>query len=278
LAEAPARRVVSLNPSLTAILVALGARDVLVGVDEFSARSVPSVADLPRVGGLYNPSLEAVVALEPDRVVVVPSVEQRDFRSRLEHLGVQVSVFENISFEQVMENIQRLGALVGRQVEAEARVSEVRASWRRVERLSSKYPSPRTLLVLQRDPLFVIGRGSFIDEMLVAVGGVNLAGEFEDPYPRVAVEWLVSAAPAVLVDLSPGVEDAAAYWARWPALPAVQQGRIVQLDPNDISLPGPHLDRSIERLAMAVHGPGMAEELARDRSRRQPSAPLHETP
>jgi iron complex transport system substrate-binding protein len=247
-------------------------------VDEFSARSVPSVAELPRVGGLYNPSLEAVVALEPDRVVVVPSVEQRDFRSRLERLGIEVSVFENISFEQVMENIQRLGALVGRQAEAEARVSEVRATWRRVERLSSKYPSRRTLLVLQRDPLFVIGRGSFIDEMLVAVGGVNLAGEFEDPYPRVAVEWLVSAAPAVLVDLSPGIEDATAYWARWPALPAVQQGRIVQLDPNDISLPGPHLDRSIERLAMAVHGPEMAEELARDRSRRQPSAPLHGTP
>src|SRR6185295_6911539 len=83
-APAPAQRIVSMNPSLTRILVALGAGDALVGVDDFSAKAEPSVAKLPRVGGLYSPSLESVVALRPDLVVIVPSLEQRDFRTRLE--------------------------------------------------------------------------------------------------------------------------------------------------------------------------------------------------
>ena len=76
-------RVVSINPSLTAILLALGAGDSLVGIDQVSGSQQPGLAHLPRVGGLFNPSLEAVVALEPDIVIVVPSVEQRDFRGRL---------------------------------------------------------------------------------------------------------------------------------------------------------------------------------------------------
>src|SRR5687767_12078634 len=97
-AEAP-RRIVSLNPSLTAILVAVGARDRLAGVDDFSARSQPEVAGLPTVGGFFNPSLEAVVAVRPDLVVLVPSAEQRGFRRQLEDLGIAVEAFDPVSFE-----------------------------------------------------------------------------------------------------------------------------------------------------------------------------------
>src|SRR5262245_26024187 len=81
-AAGPARRVVSLTPSLTAIALALGAREQLVGVDDYSARD-PGAAGLPTVGGLYDPSLEAVVALVPDLVMLVPSAEQRGFQERL---------------------------------------------------------------------------------------------------------------------------------------------------------------------------------------------------
>src|SRR5262245_42468166 len=77
-APAPAKRVVSLNPSLTATLIALDASALLVGVDDYSARQQPSVRELPAVGGLFNPSLEAIVALAPDLVVLVPGAQQRD--------------------------------------------------------------------------------------------------------------------------------------------------------------------------------------------------------
>ena len=104
----PGQRIVSLNPSLTEILLMLGARAELVGVDSFSHRSLPAVADLPDVGGLFNPSLETIVGLAPDLVVLVPSVEQRDLRSRLEGLGLRVVAFPNIRFDDVLENVEDL--------------------------------------------------------------------------------------------------------------------------------------------------------------------------
>jgi ABC-type Fe3+-hydroxamate transport system substrate-binding protein len=254
-------RVVSLNPSLTAILLALGAGDSLVGVDDFSARQEPEVAGLPRVGGLFNPSLEAVAGLSPDIVVLVPSAEQRDFRERLEALGVPVGVFENIRFDQVLDNIEGLGRIVGREREAAERIAAIRRARASAEALTAGRTRPSTLLVLQRDPLFVVGRGSFIDEMLASAGGRNLGAEFPDPYPRVAIEWMVARAPDVLLDMSPEGGDPVAWWSQWPALPAVKHDRVLRLDPKIVTLPGPWLDRSIESLVAALHGPELAARL-----------------
>src|SRR5262247_777715 len=104
-ARSPARRIVSLNPSLTAILLALGAGERLVGVDDRSAREEPRVAGLPRVGGLFDPSLEAVVALEPDLVLAVPGAQQRDLVARMQALGIEVLELPNVTLEELLGSI-----------------------------------------------------------------------------------------------------------------------------------------------------------------------------
>jgi len=248
------KRIVSLNPSLTAILVAVGAQANLVGVDDYSASRIPEVASLPRVGGLFSPSLEAVTALRPDAVVLVPSSEQRDFRGRLEELGVPVIAFENIQFEDVLANIRGMGALVGREAEAARRIDAVVRARDEARRLGASRQGPGVLVILQRDPIYVVGSGNFIEEMLVALGARNLAAQFPGPYPRVAVEWLVASAPDVLIDLSPGAEEALAHWSRWPSIPAVAKGRVVALDAEEISMPGPDLHRAYKQLAVALYG------------------------
>jgi iron complex transport system substrate-binding protein len=255
LAAPPGRlRVVSINPSLTAILLALDAADVLVGVDDFSAAQQPQVAHLPRVGGLFNPSLEGVAALQPDVVVLVPSVEQRDFKERLTRLGVDVVAFDNIRFEQVLRNIAELGALVDRVDLATERIAAIRASRAAAEEFTRGKPRPRTVIVLQRDPVFAVGRGSFLDELLTAAGGDNLGAQFDDAYPQVAVEWLVDAAPEVLIDMTDEPGDPLEFWSRWPAIPAVAAGRVLHLDPKTVTLPGPYLDRSLAEMVEALHG------------------------
>ena len=103
-----ANRLVSLNPSLTAIVVRLGAADALVGIDDYSARVVPELADRPRVGGLFDPSLEAVMALSPDRVLLVAGLEQEAHGAALRRLGLVVEIFENERYEQVLANVDRL--------------------------------------------------------------------------------------------------------------------------------------------------------------------------
>ena len=108
-AEPNARRIVSLNPSLTAILLALDAGDLLVGVDEFSRRQLSDVQGLPAVGGLFSPSIEAVTALSPDLVVLVPSTQQRSFRDRIEALGIRVLALPNITLDELLEVFSRFG-------------------------------------------------------------------------------------------------------------------------------------------------------------------------
>jgi len=253
--EAPplARRVVSMNPSLSSILVALDAASVLVGVEEHSARLHPELADVPIVGGLFNPGLEAVIAVEPDLVVLVPSAEQRDFRGRLTALGIEVLVLPNISMEQILASIEVLGARVGRMDEARTRAAAIHARFAEVATAAAARPPVRAVVVLQRDPLYVVGRGSFIDEMLHMAGAENVARELPDPYPRAAVEWLIAAAPDVILDASDDPLDAAEFWTRWPSIPAVKNGAAVAL-PRTATFPGPYLERSLQRIVEGLRG------------------------
>jgi iron complex transport system substrate-binding protein len=250
----PARRVVSMNPSLTSILVALEAREVLVGVEEHSARLHPELAALPVVGGLFNPSLEAVVALEPDLVVLVPSAQQRDFRRRIEALGIEVLALPNITVAEILASIETLGARVDREEQARLRLAEIRRTFAEVSAASAKHGPVPLVVVLQRDPLFVVGSGSFVDEMLVAAGARNLAAEWSEPYPRVAVEWLIAVAPELILDASDDPLVAAEYWRRWPSIPAVANRRTLPL-PLAATFPGPFIDRALRAMARQIHPP-----------------------
>jgi iron complex transport system substrate-binding protein len=251
---APWPRVVSLNPSLTEILLALGARPALVGVDDYSAKASPEVAELPRVGGLFDPSLEAIVALEPDLVALVPSAEQRDLRARLEALGIPVLALENHTLTQLLTSIETLGARVGRSAPARERVVAIHRALADAEHAARGRARVRAVLVLQREPLFLVGRGSYLDSLLTAAGADNAAAGFPDAYPRVDLEWLIAAAPELILDASEDPEPAQAYWRRWPSLPAVAAGRVVTLVASEVTLPGPHLERALAILARAVAG------------------------
>lgn len=256
-----------MNPSLTEILIALDARSFLVGVDAFSKKVSPEVAELPTVGGLFNPSLESVVALEPDLVVLVPSAQQRDFVERLEALGIEVLVLANITLDEIFNSIEVLGERVGRGQSAARLVTGIRDSWREVGEATAGRARARAVLVIQREPLYVVGGGSFIDAMLTAAGAENVAADFDEPYPRVAVEWLIAAAPDVILDADANSPAPSAYWSRWPSLPAVAADRAVAVSAADITLPGPKLDRAVRILAEAIHAARIEGAEHRDASR-----------
>jgi vitamin B12 transport system substrate-binding protein len=257
-AQAP--RVVSMNPSLTSILIALEAQETLVGVEEHSVRLHPELAGLPVVGGLFNPSIEAVVSLAPDLVVLVPSAQQRDFRRRLEALGIEVLALPNITVAEILASIETLGTRVGRESQARLRVAEIRRAFAEVSAVSAQRDPVPLVVVLQRDPLFVVGAGSFVDEMLVAAGARNLAAEWSEPYPRVAVEWLIAAAPELILDASDDPVVAIEYWRRWPSIPAVANRRTLPL-PFAATFPGPFIDRALRAMAQQIQPPSSPGEV-----------------
>ena len=249
---AQALRVVSMNPSLTRMLIAFEAQQMLVGVDAYSADHEPAVASLPRVGGLFNPSLEAVVALEPDLVIVVPSVQQRDFRSRLRKLGVEVIELASITLDQILESMQTLGDQIGRSQAARERVAAIRNTWIDVARAASHRPRRSAVLIVQRDPLFVVGGGSYLNSMLDAAGLDNAAAEYSEAYPRVSLEWLIAVGPQVIIDSSDDPLPAIEHWSRWASIPAVASGQVVGVPQGLVTLPGPYLDRSLRTMVAAI--------------------------
>jgi len=251
-------RLISLNPSLTAIVLRLGAGDSLVGVDDYSARVLPEIAELPRVGGLFDPSLESVLALRPDRVLVVAGIDQESHAERLAKLGLEVEIYQNERLDEVLENIERIGALLSREEAAADRIRaiiEMRAAVAVAAQGRERRP---TLAVVTRSPLFIVGAETFLDEMLVAVGADNLGRRLAKGYPRASIEWLIGMRPELLLDLTPDTEPAREFWARWPSLPAVRANRVIDVDASQISLPGPELDQALRALAIAVHGEGIS--------------------
>jgi iron complex transport system substrate-binding protein len=129
-------------------------------------------------------------------------------------------------------------------------VAALRAARARAEAASAGRPRVRVLLVLQRDPLFVAGAGSFVDDMLRAAGAQNLGGALAGPWPRASREWLLAARPDVLIDSTDEPEPASQFWARWPSLRA----RVVTLPAGAVTLPGPRLDSALALLEAALRG------------------------
>ena len=184
--------------------------NAIVGVDEVSAQAEPRVRALPRVGGLFNPSLEAIVALRPSAVALVPSAQQRELRERLEALGIEVLALPNIRYQDVLSSIVLARrARRARRGRARARGRRSEKAWGEARADAARAPRVRAVLVLQREPLYVVGRGSFLDTMLECAGAENLAREFDDPYPRVSVEWLIAAAPELILDAADPAAGAA---------------------------------------------------------------------
>jgi len=160
----------------------------------------------------------------------------------------------------VRRTVSRLGELVGRKAEAEKLLAEIDAALARAEPPATNAPAPRVLFVVQHEPLRVAGGPSHISELLTAVGAVNVAADFDRPWPELSAESLVVRDPDMILDasLAPGVADDAAllFWDRFSSLSAVRLGRVHRMDESAVLRPGPRLPVALEYLRRIVRGEG----------------------
>jgi iron complex transport system substrate-binding protein len=258
--ESPAQRVVSLAPSNTEILFALGAGDKVVGRDEFSdypaeAKAIQSVG-----GSMGEYSLEAIVALKPD-LVLASELNSPELVASLEKLGLTVYYLPNPkSFEELYVNLETIATLTGR--EATKLTDSLKA---RVTAVDEKIAplSYRPVVFYEIDATdpskpYTAGMGNFIHLIINRAGGANfieLAG-ITDPYPQVSLEQLVVAPPdfIILGDSMWGTTpETVATRPGWESLLAVTEGRVFPFDDNLVSRPGPRLVDGLEALAMLLH-------------------------
>ncbi len=252
LAEPPAR-VVSLLPSHTESVCALGACDLLVGLDRHS--DVPGAPELPRLGDPFAPDLEGILALEPDLVLVD---EYSGLHASLADLGVVAYAGSPQTVEQAYAYLVTLGELLGRPAEAEQVSDTLRAELAEVAAALSG-AEPRSVF-FEIDPTpYSAGPGSYLDELLALAGGTNVVPESLGPFPQVDPEFVVLADPefVLLLDAPFGVTAAqVAQRPGWGGLRAVTGGRVVELDEDQIdalSRPGPRLGEAVRLLAGLLH-------------------------
>lgn len=247
-------RVISLAPSITRIIGAIGGKQSLIAIDDFSRR-IDGFERLPSVGGLFSPDLERTVELRPTLVLAVRSAQQGGYIAQLRARDVRVEELSGHRLDEVLRSYVRVGRLIGREAEARELVARVRAELAAVQQAAANLPRRSVALVIERDPLYVVGAGSFADALIAAAGGVNVFSELDDPYPRVALEALADRRPDVLIDSTaePGAgidaaDSARRYWGRFDWV-----GRVEAVPSGLATLPGPDLGDGARALLARIH-------------------------
>ena len=254
------RRVISLAPSLTEMVFALGAGDRLVGVTTY-CNYPPAAQRVAKVGGLADGTLdlERVVALKPDLVLAIGAGQARSLDA-FRRLGLRVEVVHSETFEDVFSALTRLGSLLGREAAAKELTAELSRRVERVRKAVATLPPssrPRVFYELWDRPLMTANRDTLIGRLIEMAGGVNVFADLTSRYPQVSPEAVVKRRPELIVapDHHASVVDARTL-ARQPglqSLPAIRNGRILVLDGDLVSRPGPRVADALELLAHTFH-------------------------
>ena len=259
------KRIISLAPSITEILFALGLNDEIVGVTEFCDYP-PQAQEKPRVG-YTQPNLESILTLQPDLVLAPKSFMRVDLLKKLEQLKIPTFVLEAHTVEEIMAHIQLLGRMVGRSQEGNEHTAALR---KEISSLSGKLeglPRPTMLYVLNSEPLITVGPGSFIHHLIGLAGGRNAAEEARTAYPRLTMEEVLRQNPEFLVfpvgrfEGIPQHEQNA--WKRWDTLNAVKHHRMFQVQSDLLNRPGPRIIEGLKQLVKILH-PEVFEEMPVD--------------
>ncbi len=252
---APPERIVSLVPSVTEILFAIGARDVLVGVTDFCDYP-PEARRKAHVGDMLNPNLEALITLKPDLVVATRSGNREETFDQLGRLGIAVYLVDPVSVGDVLRLVAGLGEVTGRLDGAQAVTAEFNRRVAAVRERVAGRPRPRVLYVLWPEPLIVPGRGSLVSELISLAGGESVTADQGPGYPRMSLEAAVGRAPEVIILARHGAGTGPAareQWQRLESLPAIRSGRLYVADGDLLHRYGPRVVDGLELLALLIH-------------------------
>lgn len=251
-------RIISIAPSNTEILFAIGAGDQVVGIDSFS--DYPEEAlDLPRVGGVTDPDFELMASLQPDLAVSIGGTDQ--IVAKLRELGVPVLVLQPETMTDLYDTIRRAGQVTGHVDGAEHVVRDMQA---RVADITAKTAGlsdderPGVFYVMWADPLMTAGPGSFIHELITLAGGRNIAADAPSAFPEFSHEQVVSRNPDVILVPGPWQAEEAdrikgGDYPGWTGLRAVTDDRVHVVTENHVTRPGPRLIEGLEEFARLFH-------------------------
>ena len=249
-------RVVSLAPSLTEIVFALGRGDWLVGVTDFCDYP-PEAQTKPKIGGSMTPDMERVVRLRPDLVLATAEGNPSDLLAQLTRLHIPVFAVKPEGYAGILASVDAVGRALQVETAATTLVRDIQRRMADIGRAVASRPRPRVLYLVWTDPLIAAGPVTYIHDLIEMAGGQNVVRGRSVPYPRLGWEEVVRAAPEVILVAShrdgsdrPAIGDG---WKQWQSVPAVRSGRVLTVPGDTIHRPGPRVVEGVEKLARAIH-------------------------
>ena len=257
----PAQKIISLAPSNTEILFAVGAGKQVVGREEYSDYPA-EVQSIPSVGGMGKYNFEQMVALKPD-LILLAEINSPEMVGQLEDLGLTVFYLSNPkTLEDMYANLQTVASLTGHEKETDTLIESLKKRVSAVDE-KVKLATAQPVVFYELDATnpatpFTAGPGTFVDLLIQRAGGVNVVSKagITDPYPQLSSEQLVSSDPDVIIlgDSMWGVTaEAVGQRPGWENLKAVTGAQVYPFDDNTVSRPGPRLVDGLEQMAKLLH-------------------------
>jgi iron complex transport system substrate-binding protein len=252
----PLTRVVSLAPSITETSYDVGGGAKLVGATRF-ATYPEAAATLPKVGSYVALDIEKIVSLRPQLCLAIRDGNPKASVERLESLGIPVYVFDPKSLEDIVDSVVRLGEIYRTEAQTAVLVAGYRQRLSRIARqLEEAKERPRVFFQIDAQPIISAGVDTFLDQLLVRSGSVNLAAN-RTGYPRYSWEELLALKPDIVLLASMGGgysdQDLRARWEAWPQIPAVKNQRLYVVDADLFDRPSPRLIDALEHLVELLH-------------------------
>ena len=251
-------RIVSLAPNLTEILFGLGLGEQIVAVSNGSDYP-PEAANKKKIGTFWYPNTEAIIASKPDLVITLGFEQQKNLAERLKRIGYNSLILNIEKVSELFETLGKIGAATARQSEANELVCDIRKKLDNLSDLVATETKVRVLWVVQRQPLRVAGRSTFVNEMIELAGGENAIGPTVHKYPPIGAEQVIACGADVIIEPAMGHEDVAEqqdralqYWSKFKNVPAVKNKRIYVINGDTVSRLGPRLYKGTEIIARCL--------------------------
>lgn len=253
--DSPAKRVVSLAPSITETLFAIGAGDRVVGVTDYC--NYPAEAKTKqRVGGVINPNIETIISLKPDLIVLSMEGNVREDFNKLTSFGIPVFVTNPRNLAGIYTSVAQLGSLTGQSAQAMTLVHSLKMRADSIVLAASSSKSRNALLFVSLQPIIVVGRGTFLAELIELAGGINTAAHTSSTYPAYSREAVLKDNPDVLIFMSGILSNPAElsqFYPEWKTLNAFRRKKIFVIDSDIVSRPGPRAVDGLEMLYKLIH-------------------------
>ena len=256
---AQSKRVISIIPSATEMLFAMGAGDRVIAIGSYD-RFPPESQTLPRVGGLIDPNVEEILQMKPDLVVMYGT--QTELRRRLERAHIPCYPYQHKGLPDITETIRALGMRVGMDAAANALASRIERQLADIRGRVATSPRPKTLLVFGRERgalrnIDASGGLGFLHDMIETAGGADVLRDIHRQSVMMSNEMVLDRAPEVIIELRYSKDDVndadISAWNRLGSIPAVRNHRVILLTGEEFVVPGPRVAAATERMARALH-------------------------